>query len=142
MASRTILFCRGDRGSTVTLNGDGRTLIISTQPGVPSDRNRKTDFAPVNARDLLAKLAALPVQTWRYTNEVSELRHLGPMAQDFRAAFGLGDDDRTIAIVDEGGVALAAIQGLNQKVEEDRRAGGGKTPGPRRRNPAIATGRI
>ena len=40
------------------------------------------------------------------------------MAQDFKAAFGLGDSDTGIATVDEGGVALAAIQGLNQKVEE------------------------
>jgi hypothetical protein len=116
------LILQGGQGINVTLNGDGKTLIVSSAPGVPSDRNRKTDFAPVDARELLAKLAALPVQMWRYTNEVTEIHHLGPMAQDFRAAFGLGDDDRTIAIVDEGGVALAAIQGLNQKVEEDRRA--------------------
>src|SRR5262249_24529273 len=40
------------------------------------------------------------------------IRHMGPMAQDFRAAFGLGEDDTTISVVDEQGVALAAIQGL------------------------------
>lgn len=39
------------------------------------------------------------------------------MAQDFHAAFGLGIDDRHIATVDGDGVALAAIQGLNQKLE-------------------------
>jgi cell division protein FtsB len=40
------------------------------------------------------------------------------MAQDFHAAFGLnGADDKHIATVDEDGVALAAIQGLNEKVE-------------------------
>jgi phage shock protein A len=45
------------------------------------------------------------------------------MAQDFHAAFGLnGADDKHIATVDEEGVALAAIQGLNQKVEERLKA--------------------
>ncbi|HEX4646922.1 MAG TPA: tail fiber domain-containing protein [Verrucomicrobiae bacterium] len=114
------LILQGGQGINVTVNGDGRTLTISSAPGVPSDRNRKTGFTPVDPRELLAKLAALPVQAWRYTNEVAGVRHLGPMAQDFREVFGLGDDDRTIATVDEGGVALAAIQGLNQKVEDDR----------------------
>ena len=40
------------------------------------------------------------------------------MAQDFYAAFGIGADDKHISAVDEGGVALAAIQGLNQKLNE------------------------
>jgi hypothetical protein len=39
------------------------------------------------------------------------------MAQDFFSAFHLGSDDKHITTVDEGGVALAAIQGLNQKLE-------------------------
>jgi hypothetical protein len=83
-----------------------------------SDRNRKDSFAAVSSREILDKVAALPIQTWHYTNETAEIRHLGPVAQDFRAAFGLGSDDKSIATVDAGGVALAAIQGLNQKVEE------------------------
>jgi hypothetical protein len=41
------------------------------------------------------------------------------MAQDFHAAFGVGPDDKHIATVDADGVALAAIQGLNQKVESE-----------------------
>lgn len=61
-------------------------------------------------------MAALPVRTWSYKAQ-PEQKHLGPVAQDFHAAFGLGADDVTIATVDEGGVALAAIQGLNQKLE-------------------------
>lgn len=61
----------------------------------------------------------MPVQGWRYTNEVAGVRHLGPMAQEFKPTFGLGKDDRFIAFVDEEGVALAAIQGLNQKVDAE-----------------------
>jgi hypothetical protein len=83
-----------------------------------SDRNAKKDFVPVDSQAVLAQVTALPLTTWSYKAEQGA-RHLGPMAQDFHAAFGLnGDDDRYIAEVDEGGVALAAIQGLNQKVDE------------------------
>lgn len=83
-----------------------------------SDRNAKENFAPANSRDVLDRVAALPLMTWNYKSQVEAVRHLGPMAQDFRAAFGLGDSDRTITTVDADGVALAAIQGLNEKLEE------------------------
>jgi len=60
----------------------------------------------------------MAVQTWAYTNSAG-VRHLGPVAQDFKAAFGLGSSDKHIATVDADGVALAAIQGLNQKVDSE-----------------------
>ncbi len=50
--------------------------------------------------------------------EESAIRHIGPMAQDFYAAFNVGTDDKHIAPIDEGGVALAAIQGLNEKLNQ------------------------
>jgi hypothetical protein len=90
--------------------GDGNTWSPS------SDRHLKAGFAPANPAAILAKLAALPVTSWHYTNDPATT-HLRPVAQDFYALFGLGADDQHIADVDEGGVALAAIQGLNQKVE-------------------------
>ena len=43
------------------------------------------------------------------------------MAQDFAAAFGVGEDERYITASDADGVALAAIQGLNKKVENEKR---------------------
>ena len=68
---------------------------------------------------LLAKVVALPVTEWNYKTDSQAVRHIGPMAQDFQAAFGLdGKDDKHISVVDEGGVALAAIQGLNEKVDQ------------------------
>jgi hypothetical protein len=81
-----------------------------------SDRNLKQDFAPVDGLAVLEKVAALPIQSWSYKAQ-PEQKHVGPVAQDFHAAFGLGQDERSIATVDEGGVALAAIQGLNQKLQ-------------------------
>jgi hypothetical protein len=81
-----------------------------------SDRNLKAGFEPVDQKTILEKVTALPISRWHFTNEVA-MAHIGPMAQDFRAAFGLGMDDKHIATVDESGVALAAIQGLNEKLE-------------------------
>jgi hypothetical protein len=85
-----------------------------------SDRNAKQNFAVVSARDVLDKVAAMPITEWQYKAEPDGIRHIGPMAQDFHAAFGLnGSDDKHISTVDEGGVELAAIQALNQKLEEE-----------------------
>ena len=83
-----------------------------------SDRNAKENFAAANAREILDKVTALPLATWNYKTQDESIRHLGPMAQDFHAAFGLGESERTITTVDADGVALAAIQGLNQKLEQ------------------------
>ena len=82
-----------------------------------SDRNVKSGFQPVDATAILSKVAALPITCWHYTNDATT-PHLGPMAQDFYAAFDVGADDQHIAIIDEGGVALAAIQGLDQRLAE------------------------
>jgi hypothetical protein len=82
-----------------------------------SDRNLKENFTAVNADDILGKVATMPITRWNYkADPLAE--HIGPVAQDFRAAFGLGSDDKSIAMVDGDGVALAAIQGLNNKVDQ------------------------
>lgn len=84
-----------------------------------SSRDLKQDFERVDARSILNKVAALPISTWTYNAEVEAgTRHLGPVAEDFAAAFGLGETDKAIATVDASGVALAAIQGLTQVVTE------------------------
>src|SRR6185295_871597 len=76
--------------------------------------NVKERFESVDSRAVLAAVLGLPIERWSYRGE--PLRHLGPMAQDFTAAFGLGADDRHIFPLDAAGVALAAIQGLYQMV--------------------------
>src|SRR5581483_8559429 len=77
-----------------------------------SDRNVKSNFAPVNNRSVLERLVGIPIQTWNYNSDPASIRHIGPMAQDFYAAFGVGSDDKHINLLDEGGVAFAAIQEL------------------------------
>ena len=86
-----------------------------------SDRNGKREITPVDALAVLGKVVALPISTWQWKGESGAVRHMGPMAQDFHAAFGLGDTDTQIVTVDVDGVALAAIQGLNTKVEAQAR---------------------
>ena len=86
-----------------------------------SDRHAKQDFRSVEATAILEKVVALPISEWAYKGE-SATRHIGPVAQDFKEAFGLGSSDKSIATVDADGVALAAIQGLNRKMEFENAA--------------------
>jgi hypothetical protein len=62
-------------------------------------------------------VADLPIATWNYTGQDPSIRHIGPTAQDFHTAFGLGEDNQHISTVDADGVSLAAIQGLYQLVQ-------------------------
>jgi hypothetical protein len=82
-----------------------------------SSRSLKTAFEAVDPLAVLAKVAALPVQGWRYKAEDASTRHIGPVAEDFQRLFGLGDGE-SIGTVDADGVALAAIQGLVQKMDQ------------------------
>jgi len=81
-----------------------------------SDRNVKANFTAVDGQALLARLAALPIATWNYKAQPDSVRHMGPTAQDFREAFGLGEDEKHISTVDAQGVALAAIQALYEEL--------------------------
>ena len=90
-----------------------------------SDRNVKRNLRPVDTGDVLAKVVAMPVYHWQPKDGPNrDVEHLGPMAQDFQAGFGLGSDDKAIGMQDADGVALAAIQGLHRLVQEkDARIG-------------------
>ncbi|MFO7917183.1 MAG: tail fiber domain-containing protein [Anaerolineae bacterium] len=85
-----------------------------------SDRARKENFAPVDAQQLLARLAENPITTWNYKTQDPSIRHIGPMAQDFNALIeGLGGEgEKYINALDADGVALAAVQGLYQRSQE------------------------
>ena len=83
-----------------------------------SDRNAKTHIRPVDSKDILIRVARLPVATWDFKTSLTQ-HHLGPMAQDFHAAFGLGgDDDTHINLGDLAGVSLAAIQELSKQLSD------------------------
>ena len=84
-----------------------------------SDRNVKANLMAVDAHAILERLASLPIATWNYKSQSDSVRHMGPMAQDFREAFGLGEDEKHISTVDSEGVALAAIQALYQEKQQE-----------------------
>ena len=87
-----------------------------------SDRRVKKGVQALDCRAVLDKLLNVPVLAWHYDWESIETApHLGPMAQDFKAAFYPGRDDTTLSTLELDGVALAAIQGLNQKVDDRSR---------------------
>ncbi|MEV0970888.1 tail fiber domain-containing protein [Microtetraspora glauca] len=70
----------------------------------------------VNGYEILAKVAELPISTWRYGWEPDGVHHLGPMAQDWKAAFDFGQPDTRIPAVDANGVTLVAVQALYRLV--------------------------
>jgi hypothetical protein len=83
-----------------------------------SDKHAKMAIVPVNEAEILDKVATLPVSAWTYKDDTSGARHVGPMAQDFYAAFGLGHTDKGIATLDTSGIALASIKALHDELEQ------------------------
>jgi hypothetical protein len=103
-----------------------------------SDCDAKENFSAVNAREVLAKVASLPVTQWNYRRDSKGVQHIGPMAQDFQAAFGLDSrDDKHISAEDESGVALVAIQGLNRKLEIEAKEKGAEIEALKQQNDSF-----
>ena len=80
-----------------------------------SDRNRKTNFLELTGEDVLVRLRAVPVTTWNYKTQDPSIRHMGPMAQDFAAAFGLGESSLLINSIDIDGVTMAGVKALDAR---------------------------
>ena len=113
-----------DMGTTPTPT----TLVPGTMPpltdgGPPtSDVKLKENFHVVDKEAILEGVVNIPITEWNYKSDDDSVRHIGPMAQDFKAEFGVGDSDKHIHAVDMNGVSIAAIQALYAKLEErDRR---------------------
>ena len=96
---------------------NGVAWICANEGGVISDRTTKENLVVVDTTDVLERLLAVQVSEWNYRTQDTSIRHIGPMAQDLHVAFGVGESDRTINAVDAQGIAFAAIQGLNAKLE-------------------------
>ncbi len=99
------LFLRGN----TTIEGD---------VAMGSSRELKTGFEPVVGEELLAALERLPLATWSYRSDPDGARHLGPVAEEFHALFGLGRDERHISPADTAGLALAVAQELAARLRE------------------------
>lgn len=98
--------------------GNGASLSNGDTWTNASSRSLKSGFAAIDPLAMLSKVVALPITSWAYKGS-NEGTHVGPVAEDFKAAFGLAGDGKSISTVDADGVALAAIQGLNVKLESE-----------------------
>jgi len=104
-----------------TSGAGGANQTVAWTPGSAawtwsSDRNLKEGLATVDGKAVLDKLSHLPLSEWNYKGYAQ--RHIGPMAQDFHTLFPLNESETTLNDADLHGVALAAIQGLNEVVRE------------------------
>jgi hypothetical protein len=116
------------QSGTSVSNWGQSSAVISTSTGAllttggvwqnASDVNRKHDFEDVSGEEVLTKLRDLPLTTWSYRVEPDSVRHMGPTAQDFYAAFGLGTSDLSIGTVDADGVALVSAKALERRTTE------------------------
>lgn len=102
-----------------SIKPDGNAFLPAGTLTELSDRNSKENIEAIDPSEVLNKVVELPLNRWNYISDKDDAQHLGPMAQDFYAAFGLGNDEKRIATIDTSGVALAAVQGLNQKLESE-----------------------
>ncbi len=99
-----------DNAGNVTIQGTLTEL---------SDKNAKMAIEPIDTDAVLAKVADLPISSWTYIHDADRgIRHIGPMAQDFYAAFGTGHTDKGISTLDSSGVALAAIKALSAENDD------------------------
>ena len=118
-SSRAYQFLARASGGVTFWTNAASTVGATLAPGSgtwasASDRALKTDVASIDDAVVLDKVAALPISRWSYKSEHG-VQHVGPMAQDFYAAFGVGADDKHITSIDEDGVALAAIKALHSE---------------------------
>lgn len=103
-------------GDTDLLKVMNNGTVVVQALSQTSDRNAKENIHPVDPREVLGQVLDLPVTFWSFKENPT--RHIGPMAQDFYAAFGLDEDDLHISPMDLSGVAISALQGLHGEFVE------------------------
>lgn len=102
-------------------------LAKAASPLIFSDERLKEDIEPMGEDDgeaILMSIQKMPVSEWQYKPEASEAlgldgeRHMGPMAQDYSAAFG--GDGSTISLPDAVGKLMMAIKALEKRTSGGR----------------------
>lgn len=107
----------GDGTSEMLLDTSGNVTFAGTVTP-SSSRTIKEQFSPVDSRSMLRRVLELPILSWSYKASPG-VRHVGPMSEDFFAAFKVGTDDKGISVTDSAGVVLAALQGLHQGFQDE-----------------------
>jgi hypothetical protein len=121
----SVIVQNGNLGVGKTTIGSGKRIDVSggaycsgTEWVNGSDKNMKENFQAVSTEEILDEVANMEISSWNYKEDADDIRHIGPMAQDFHARFGLGQDDVSISTIDADGVSLAAIQELYKQNQE------------------------
>ena len=97
-------------------NGNGAYLSAGGIWTNASSREFKTNFVSLDINEILNKVNQLNVLQWNYKIEDPSIKHIGPIAEDFYSAFGLGNDNKHISTLDTAGVALVSIQALSNRI--------------------------
>jgi hypothetical protein len=113
-------------GGTAFYSNGSLDAGVTLSPGASawasvSDVKRKEHFRAVDGAAVLEKIARMPIREWSYKAQDPSIRHLGPTAQDFHVAFGLGESDTTITTTDIDGINLVAVQALERRTREQAR---------------------
>lgn len=118
-AGGTSTFSIGAGGQSPALTLDnGGNMTIAGILSQSSSRQRKRSIIAVDGEALLRRASQVAIKRWRYLDDTSDAEHLGPMAEDFHRAFGLGPDNAHIAASDIAGVALASTTALHRLVDQ------------------------
>jgi trimeric autotransporter adhesin len=80
-----------------------------------SSRALKENFTPVDGEELLARIRGVELNRWTLIGDPARTPHLGPFAEDFHAAFGLGDDPKAIGHQDIDGVNFGGVKALDAR---------------------------
>jgi len=82
--------------------------------GLFSSREFKEDIETMDDDSVLSALEGLDIPRWNYKG--FETKHIGPIAEEFQEAFGVGDG-KTISIIDIMGVTLASQKAISRRVD-------------------------
>jgi len=112
---------RAQGGVVFTSGQGGDNQTVSWAPGggswsFTSDAATKENVRQINPREILRRLTTVPITEWNYIGYGQ--RHIGPMAQDWHAAFPISTDEKTVNTAHLHGISLAAIQGLVEELKE------------------------
>ncbi|OCK55418.1 tail fiber domain-containing protein [Bradyrhizobium sp. LMTR 3] len=80
-----------------------------------SSRTFKEGFRALDKSSVLDRISHLKIDEWKYRHEPGSVRHIGPVAEDWHEAFGTGDSDKYIPLMDGVGVTLVGVQALKEK---------------------------
>ena len=107
-----------EKGGRAKFTGD---VLVDGVVVHASSRELKENFKLVDPKDALDKVNALEIAEWNYIDTDDQIKHIGPVAEEFYEAFNLGETRNGISSVDSAGVALLAIQGLSQQLNDKDR---------------------